>query len=55
MTMPHAVRPTLRIWLGSFLIVAVVASCFFGAPLWPVLMAGAATLIVTLMRHYASK
>ena len=44
-------RATLRIWLGSFLIVAVVALWFFGAPLVPVLIAGGLTCLWTLGRY----
>ena len=44
-------RSALRLWLGSFFFVAFVALWYFHAPLWPLLIAGAVTLILTLIRR----
>ena len=51
--MTPSTRRTLRLWVGSFLVIAVVLFCYFGAPVLPVLIAGVLTLAVTLIRRSA--
>ena len=44
-------RAALRLWLGSFFFAAFVALWYFHAPVWPLLIAGMATLALTLIRR----
>ena len=53
--MTTAISSALRLWLGSFLLVAVVALCFFGAPLVPILLAGALTFVWSVARYAADR
>ena len=42
-------RRAVRLWLASFLAVAMVSVLFFHAPLIPLAIAGVITLVVTLI------
>ena len=44
-------RRTFELWLGSFLFVATLLLWYFKAPLVPVLIAGAVTLGIVLIRR----
>lgn len=48
-------RYTVELWLGSFLFVATLLVWYFRAPLVPVLIAGAVTLGVTLLRRWLAR
>ena len=45
---------SLMLWLGSFLIVAMILIFYFRAPVLPILAGGAAAWIVTAMRKKKS-
>ena len=44
----------LTLWLGSFLVVAVVLFFYSNAPVFSILFAGFLTLGITLLRYYLS-
>ncbi len=53
-TQPTA-RRTLVLWLGSFLMAALLLVGYWGVPLVPVAVAGVVTLVVTLIRMGRSR
>ena len=48
----HAGRSVIGLWLGSFAIAAVLLYCYFGAPLFAIILGGAVALTATLLRAW---
>jgi len=45
----------LIFWLGSYLVIVILSVFHFGIPLFPLLLAGGVTLLVTLIHHCYSR
>ncbi len=48
-------RKSLVLWLGSFIVTGLLLFFYFGAPLIPILLAGALTGLVAFFRYFRSK